>query len=396
MNSKDKKSAFNEALSLVSRNRNIGIKIAQLREKKELTQEQLADILNLNRSTLANWETGYRAPSRDNLKKIANFFGVTTDYLIGLSSDTMPSFEDAIRSLGISEKAVPLAMDVFRNIAEEFEEASKDIPGPKDIEVPYSDVLTYHIQKIQKDYREHLAKDRSSKDNETTISTNQSNNEKNQSNDEMPKARFKYGRKKKTGIPILREVHIPIELKSEMNIEDRINLSEEYEDAFIIIVGDDSMTHAGINKDDAVICFESAEVKSGELCVILIPSTSNQNSYKLILRFYIEENDRRIYRAANPDYPDLLVDHENMLIGIPEVIFRSIDELTSHTYLNESDFKNWSEVIKFASSAGLSPANVKQILMSQIELSKKIQERMPELFKELKEGKPDPNKKNGD
>lgn len=62
---------------------NIGEIIAELREDRNMNQEDLAQILNISRSTLANWESNNRGIDSYSLIKIADFFGVSCDYLLG-------------------------------------------------------------------------------------------------------------------------------------------------------------------------------------------------------------------------------------------------------------------------------------------------------------------------
>lgn len=50
------------------------------------TQVQMAQILGLPRETYRNYETGKREPPIEVLIKIANYFGVSVDYLIGYDS----------------------------------------------------------------------------------------------------------------------------------------------------------------------------------------------------------------------------------------------------------------------------------------------------------------------
>ena len=59
-------------------------KLKELREEKELLQKQLGVELGVSQVTVARWETGNREPEFDMLIKIAKYFGVTTDYLLGL------------------------------------------------------------------------------------------------------------------------------------------------------------------------------------------------------------------------------------------------------------------------------------------------------------------------
>lgn len=63
-------------------------RLKQLRESKNLTQKNLAEILNLTQSTIAYYETGQKLPTIDNLLAIANFFSVSTDYLLGINEYT--------------------------------------------------------------------------------------------------------------------------------------------------------------------------------------------------------------------------------------------------------------------------------------------------------------------
>ncbi len=63
----------------------INFKLKELRNEKSLTQVQLANILNVSQKSISNWEIGYREPDYDTLKKTANYFSVTIDYLLGLT-----------------------------------------------------------------------------------------------------------------------------------------------------------------------------------------------------------------------------------------------------------------------------------------------------------------------
>lgn len=62
-------------------------RISELRQKNKLTQKELADKLNINYSVLSRIETGERSVRDDELLAIADFFNVTTDYLLGRSSN---------------------------------------------------------------------------------------------------------------------------------------------------------------------------------------------------------------------------------------------------------------------------------------------------------------------
>ena len=58
-------------------------RITDLRESKNLYQKDIARIFNVEQATVSNWEKGKRIPDSDMLVKLANFFGVSVDYLLG-------------------------------------------------------------------------------------------------------------------------------------------------------------------------------------------------------------------------------------------------------------------------------------------------------------------------
>ena len=59
-----------------------GKRIQQLRKERELTQEQLAEKLNVSQNTIAKIESGLRRPSIDFLLEISECFNVSTNYLV--------------------------------------------------------------------------------------------------------------------------------------------------------------------------------------------------------------------------------------------------------------------------------------------------------------------------
>lgn len=59
------------------------MKLKQLRKAKGISQLRLAIILNTNQNTISRYETGEREPGISELIKIADFFNVSIDYLLG-------------------------------------------------------------------------------------------------------------------------------------------------------------------------------------------------------------------------------------------------------------------------------------------------------------------------
>ncbi|MBM7699826.1 helix-turn-helix domain-containing protein [Kurthia huakuii] len=58
-----------------------------LRTEKKLSQQELADYMQINRSTYARYETSQTQPDFDTLFKLATFYDVSIDYLLGYSDE---------------------------------------------------------------------------------------------------------------------------------------------------------------------------------------------------------------------------------------------------------------------------------------------------------------------
>jgi repressor LexA len=57
--------------------------IKELRKSKKLSQKDLAEILNVHQTAVSQWEQNRTMPDIDMIKKLAKYFGVTTDYILG-------------------------------------------------------------------------------------------------------------------------------------------------------------------------------------------------------------------------------------------------------------------------------------------------------------------------
>lgn len=56
-----------------------------------MTQRQLADVINLSPSTIGMYESGRRDPDSATLRKLAEYFGVSVDYLLGRTDERRPT-----------------------------------------------------------------------------------------------------------------------------------------------------------------------------------------------------------------------------------------------------------------------------------------------------------------
>lgn len=63
------------------------MKLKELRKKSGYSQKELAELLGYAQNTISQWESGRRYIDREALIQLANFFGVSTDYLLGRTVD---------------------------------------------------------------------------------------------------------------------------------------------------------------------------------------------------------------------------------------------------------------------------------------------------------------------
>lgn len=61
---------------------NIGEKLYELRKGKNLSQEEVADKLNVTRQTISKWETNQSTPDFDKIKPLCELYGITADELL--------------------------------------------------------------------------------------------------------------------------------------------------------------------------------------------------------------------------------------------------------------------------------------------------------------------------
>lgn len=86
-----------------------------LRESKKLTKKQVADAIGVTERAYITYEYGQRDVSTDTLQKLADFYGVTTDYLLGREPATDP-FADLNLNKESEEDVIDKYMSLPPNI----------------------------------------------------------------------------------------------------------------------------------------------------------------------------------------------------------------------------------------------------------------------------------------
>ncbi len=101
---------------------NFALQLKMLREKKHISQKQLAIDLGVGIGTVGMWESTERMPPAKRLQSIANYFGVSVDYLLG-REDFTPEERAAGASPTKKISITPIEDDmlyVFREVGKRF------------------------------------------------------------------------------------------------------------------------------------------------------------------------------------------------------------------------------------------------------------------------------------
>lgn len=84
------------------------IRLKELRAEKQISQTELAAILNISNRTISMYEQGNSEPNVETLAKIAAYFYVSTDYLIGITNSRNPDNRSISDELNLSDEAVDI------------------------------------------------------------------------------------------------------------------------------------------------------------------------------------------------------------------------------------------------------------------------------------------------
>ena len=113
---------------------NLGQTLIKLRKEKGIGQKELAAELNLSVSTVSNHEKGVHSPDYETLCKIADYYGVTTDFILGrtdyrfdpktlnecMTEDyTVMDYVDTMYSLNVRKRESVMLYAMFINSTQE-------------------------------------------------------------------------------------------------------------------------------------------------------------------------------------------------------------------------------------------------------------------------------------
>ena len=128
----------------------IGSKIKEFRLKRNLTQKELAKLVNVGDTTIANYEKGFRSPKKDTMFDLANAFNVSIDDLFPPIQKDSPSNTSSIQTI-YDELKPPRQVKVL-NYAERLRDEQRN-----EEETKINEVSEDIIQLYSYDYYDHPA-----------------------------------------------------------------------------------------------------------------------------------------------------------------------------------------------------------------------------------------------
>ena len=105
----------------------LGERLRELRQKRGMTQRDLARLLGITDAAVGMWENNRREPDGDKLSQLASIFGVSVDYLLGhtniprpnTESDPTPAnLEDFLKQQEVKFYGMPLTDDEKADLLE--------------------------------------------------------------------------------------------------------------------------------------------------------------------------------------------------------------------------------------------------------------------------------------
>ncbi|MBF8378516.1 helix-turn-helix transcriptional regulator [Alicyclobacillus mali] len=120
-----------------------GERLERLRIQQGLSQDQLAEAVGLTRAAVSHYEKGRRRPDFDTVRKLADFFHVSTDYLLGLTDQPLPQAESKIEVFArrLRESRIKQGLDI-REIADRLKVSEAYVRGLEEQPLRYPGVTT--------------------------------------------------------------------------------------------------------------------------------------------------------------------------------------------------------------------------------------------------------------
>ena len=248
------------------------VKLKQLRKERGLLQKDISQIFNVSMGAVGNWESGNRIPDSETLSRIADYFQVSVDYLLGRSDDPEPEQKQKgplLPTLTMNLRYYRLASHLSTSQAAKLAdvpagtwlswEQGKALPSDEEL-ARAAEVIGVSVSDLGRDAE--------------------------RAEDTIPGL---YPVKKKR-FPVLGKVACGEPIFAEEDRETSIMASADINADFCLIAQGDSMTGAHIEDGDVVFIRQMEVVPNGKIAVVLIEDEATlkyidwrPESYTLIL-----------------------------------------------------------------------------------------------------------------
>ena len=91
----------------------IGDRLLKLRKERNISQEELANILDVSRQTVSKWETDQSTPDFDKIIPLCNYFGITSDELLTGNQNIQEAKKENVKSNFARNIAVAVMLYIF-------------------------------------------------------------------------------------------------------------------------------------------------------------------------------------------------------------------------------------------------------------------------------------------
>ncbi|MEW6182145.1 MAG: S24 family peptidase [Bacillota bacterium] len=130
---------------------------------------------------------------------------------------------------------------------------------------------------------------------------------------------------------------------------------------FAVRVAGNNMSRAGVADGDIAICRNAspAELRSGRI----VAASLKEMNWGITVRFYVEQDGRKLLRAANPGNKDVTVDGDaHRIAGVVVKFLKDPPALDRYRRLTDahSESPEWASLIALTKSAGLTPHDLAQ------------------------------------
>jgi len=364
-----------------------GERLAGLRKAKELSQADLAGFFKLGQSTIGMYETNKREPDSTVLKGLADFFGVTVDYLLGREY----SFGEYLKALredkGLSQvelamvlgvKSATLAnletgqarpgLDLLRLIARTYQLNFNDLL----VLAGYGDMagkLTASQSPRPDPEVELLDLLEESSPAQVTAGGQPISNEQRLAI--LRSIINPAGAKAKLRVPVVGYIRAGIPLLSEQNQVGEVDIPTDLEGSvdFALVVHGDSMIGVGIAENDLVLCKKSPQARTGDIVVALI------NYDETTLKYLAKDNGGYVLRAANPAYKDIELKPEDQIQGVVVKVVKdppSVNLYRDYIYVKDGHLEEWNRVIEEAVNYGIKPDQICSLVGMQRDMLRRM------------------------